>query len=943
MIFSKKNNKLNKTILYFSISTCFFAYDILASSNAPNIAIPQSLESNLSVAQENNIHAGALITQVSRSTDHSEEKLSSKKTEDALTGDHLQVGDVLTGIYVGSKFTPIRSSEEHYSTLQTLDENGITKGSIYYVYRRNGVEKKAKVSIEKVGANNFDGLTSSNFTIENALQKVHELIYSRKPKEVSDDAIVTRNIFGLLLKVLHDETVYNFDSFCFAQNQKIADDVTVNFASKVDTLLALVEDKISKNNANLFLGYAEDVSVAQNATSKKAPTSSTALFDLYQELVVNYNSLIVDETQKISLSAGSSFKDLDAALRSFSDLGSKIVTLRGQIKRKNFPLYYTYRDALDIKKVLLIDQSFLKLSVIVKILDVLNKKVKATETTQVYQSGRDAVVSDLNRATKDDVEFLKGLKEHFESIQKSSLYGYCHTSLRPTGFLVRSLTPGSIAQQLDLRLNDIVKSISIMGSRDKKQNLFLAGDVLSKRFADKAQGLFKRDDSLSAEVIRLPEADGASQKVVVGPVVLTDDVLLANVGTDFYNWSENLCAITHSGLTRFASQRASLETPQSYINKRFPEIVSLLLTCLDQTKAQEFTRLPQSRCELVKWNWNNGKIHVLSDLLNILNALETVLKPPRVRSSGADDSASLRSPHFADPEVQDALNKLLQKDEAQKGIKKFISMDDLKGFLVSNWASVAGVVNNIQEFDKVKVQKEMMKTFRQAMIKLIAAHKIYSVLKTDQAVVQGLPLEVDLFKALDKILSTFSGQNLYVKPTTVEAISVKPVAVNVNSPSVAATPEATESGTSSDNEVKSGQKKLENEVQSVEVNSKKNDKESSESLDDNSLIDSEKEFGKTQKLVDKKEIQDLSKNKKTKAAVSDIKADDSRDRVEHEKPKKEVSQKTKGERDDQDAVDQSLVPPFEDGLSNEMNGDLKDLQDMQKNLDRAADKGLSGN
>jgi len=543
----------------------FFAYNLIAATAVQNDVVSKVIDEK-PLNQEMNLHAGALIVTVASSDGRTESRGTEKKIDAHKAENHLQVGDVLTGIYVGSKFFPIRSSEEHYATLQNLDENGITKGSIYYVYRRNGEEKLSKINIEKVGANNFDGLTTSNFTVENAFQKVQEIIYSRKPKEVSDDAVVSKNIFGLLLKSLHDETIHNFDSFYYAQNHKLADDVVVNFAFTIDSLLALVEDRINAVNVTDFLGYKDSSGVQQEGAQKKNSTDISSLWDLYQGLVGSYNSLATDEKQKINLSSGKAFESLDSALRSFSELGAKIVTLRAQIKRKNVPLYYTYRDASEIHKILLIDRSFLRLSVIVKTLDVLKKKVDASKANQVYQPDRDNVVKALNFATQNDVIFLKDLKSHFESMKKSSLYGYCHTSLRPTGFFVRSLTPGSIAQQLDLRLNDIVKSISVVGARDKKQINFLVGDILSKRFVDKAQGLFKRDDQVSAEVMRLSGSEGNPQKVQIGPVILTDDIVLPSVGIDFYNWSENLCAITHSGITRFASQKIK-EKNDEYMDK----------------------------------------------------------------------------------------------------------------------------------------------------------------------------------------------------------------------------------------------------------------------------------------------------------------------------------------------------------------------------------------
>lgn len=948
MIFSKKNNQLNKTVLYFSISTCFFAYNLMAGTAVQNDVVSKVMDEK-PLNQEMNLHAGALIVTVASSDGRTESRGTEKKSDAHKSENHLQVGDVLTGIYVGSKFFPIRSSEEHYATLQNLDENGITKGSIYYVYRRNGEETLSKINIEKVGANNFDGLTSSNFTVENAFQKVQEIIYSRKPKEVSDDAVVAKNIFGLLLKSLRDKTIHNFDSFCYAQNHKLADDVIVNFAFTIDSLLALVEDRINAVNVADFLGYVEEQSSSQvSNTNKKKSASSTGLFDLYKGLVTNYNSLVAEESQKINLSSAGSFSTLGEALQSFNVLGAKIVTLRAQIKRKNVPLYYTYRDASEIQKILLIDRAFLRLSVIVKTLDVLKGKVDASaKANQAYQSDRSNVVKALNLATQNDVLFLKDLKNHFESMKKSSLYGYCHTSLRPTGFFVRSLTPGSIAQQLDLRLNDIVKSISVVGARDKKQTNFLVSDILSKRFVDKAQGLFKRDDQVSAEVMRLSGSEPNPQKVQVGPVILTDDILLPSVGIDFYNWSENLCAITHSGITRFASQKAGSETPQDYMNKRFPEIVSLLLSCVQQTEAQEFSKLLGSRCEVSKWSWNNGRIHVSTDLLNILNALETVLMPPRVRSSGADNH-EVPKPIFADADVQDVLRQLLRKDTDEMGVKKFISMDELKAFLLNNWTAVSSVLSNPQEFDKIKSQKEKMIVFRQAMIKMIAAHKIYSVLKTDKVMVQGMPLEVDLFIALDKILSTFSGNDLEVKPEVETAKAQKEKAEEVKA------------------KEEHSQDKLKDQAAPAAVVNPVNSDETDSKVKEAVKKKVVKPVGSEEKLIANadesgEKVQNQHENKLAEKTASEsidnknqVKNAGSKSDVEEPlAPQKEKAKKAEAKPKTVDPVESSsdvapdsLVPPYDDGSSSEMNNmkdDLKEMQDMKDSLGKLANKVLEDN
>ncbi|MBA4248970.1 MAG: hypothetical protein C0432_04065 [Candidatus Puniceispirillum sp.] len=976
MIFSKNYNQLNKTILYFSISTCFLSYDIWAEKvvRLPALSNPAMQESvvqkplqspaepnpverkelavkapNVDVVQEHSIHAGALITNVAPSVVSTDPKsASSKKDVEVHAEDMPQKGDVLTGIYVGSKFYAVRSSEEHYSTLQNLEENGITKGSIYYVFRRNGVEKKVKVKIEKVGANNFDGLSSSNFTVENALQRVQDLIYSRKPKEVSDEAVVVKNIFGLFLKSIQDETVYNFDALFYAQNYKLADDVIVNFASKIDSILALLEEKINASNVGIFLGYSEDTEALKEDPSKaKVKTSVAALTHTYQELVKTYNSLVKVEVDKINPLVGPSFESIDTALSAFSALGAKVVVLRASINRKSEPLYYTYRDAADIQKIITIDKAFLKLSVIVKSLDLLKKKVDASKASQVYQSERDVMVKKLNDQTQNDVAFLKDLKRHFESMRQSSLYGYCHTSLRPTGFLLRSLTPGTLAQQLDLRLNDIVKSVTVTSVHDKKQSLFLAGDILSKRFADKAQGLFKRGDQVSAEVIRLSSSqESVSEKVNIGPLGLTDDIPISNVGIDFYNWSENLCAIVHSGVTRFASQqRIGFETPQDYMNKRFSEIVSLLLDCLEHTKNQDFSKLAQSNCDIPKWNWNNGKIHVMANLLNILDALETVLVPPRVNSASLENG-QIPSPIFVDADVQTGLSRLLNKEVDQSVVKRFIRLDELKEFLVTNWGAVSKILNNPQDFDKVKVDKVSMVTFRQSMVKLIAVNKIYSVLKNDKVADKGLPSEFDLYMGLDKILSTFPGQALAVK----EEVKVVPQssAEVANKALIVAESEVTK-----EKEIKPIQVSEDGSSDVEKLASKPVVQDAEKAVsgkvvatEDKVVADAVDKSSKPLASLESSEVQN-KKNPDVKLEDEIVEKSQSSNSVESLKENKEKLLATKKDKDKEESVDSSstdsFVPPFaDDSFSNDTSSseasEIDDLKKMKDTLNNQTDK-----
>ncbi len=878
----------------------------MAGPDVQSITAPK-----VSSAQEYSFHAGALITNVAPSVLSANTKSkSAKKDVEIHAEDMLQRGDVLTGIYVGSKFYAIRSSEEHYTTLQNLEENGITKGSIYYVFRRNGAEKKLRVKIEKVGANNFDGLSSSNFTVENALQKVQELIYSRKPKEVSDEPDVVRNIFGLFLKSVQDSMVYNFDALFYAQDYKLADDVTINFASKIDTVLALVEEKINVSNVNVLLGYLETKEISKKEHPKENEKASvTTLVQIYQDLVKTYNGLVKVESEKINPLIAPSFESIDSALSTFSTLGAKIVGLREKMNRKSEPLYYMYRDAVDIEKIITIDQAFLKLSVIVKSLDILKKKVDVSRLNQAYQSERDAMVKLLNAQTQNDVVFLKDLKGHFDSMRQSSLYGYCHTTLRPTGFLVRSLTPGTLAQQLDLRLNDIVKSVTVTSVRNKRQTLFLAGDILSKFFADKAQGLFKKGDQVSAEVMRLSsKKEAGTEKVNIVPLNLTDDIPISKVGVDFYNWSENLCAIVHSGVTRFASQqRIGFETPQDYMNKRFSEIVSVLLDCLKQTETQDFSKLAQSNCNISKWNWNNGKIHVMANLLNILDALETVLMPPRVNSASLE-SGQIPSPIFVDVDVQAGLYKLLNKDVHTAVDKKFIRLDELKEFLIANWGAVSKILNNAQDFDRVKVDKDSMRTFRQSMVKLIAVHKIYSVLQKDKSAHKDMPSEFDLYRGLDKILSTFPAQDLSGKQ------KVKRDAHEiVKKDQIGATSE----------------KVVEKDDQSL------GDKASNSSKPDNagkkSVVQNEN------KLV--KKLNDESLKNNNSAAEENLKTKKKEVVVEKQEKYKTVPVET--------SSDDSFLPPFTDySFPNELStseaSEMNDLRKMKDDLNNQADKLLGG-